>query len=422
MLGGIMTAEIAILNTFGVALAADSAVTISIGDNDKKIYNSVNKVFTLSKFFPVGVMIYSNAQFMDIEWEVLIKEYRKKLGDQYFNTLNEYVDNFLLWLSETKYITDEQKDKCLINVIVSTFNKIKKGIKEEVEKIIATEGKFDDSNLPRIVSIVIDRSIEELKQKTENPDNCITREYLESKIDIIKGGIPVIFEKVPIDEQQVQKLCDFLFEEIRRKNTWTPYSGIVIAGYGESEIFPSIANMNLYGVIDKCILHSPISKASIDPSNKAIIVPFAQSEMVKSFMEGIDPFFERMVVHEIKVLCSKISDIVKEDDKSKIDEIQNVVLGEIKEFKRKIYVDPVINIVQSLPKSDLAEMAESLVNLTSFKRHVSSEAETVGGPTDVAVITKGDGFIWIKRKHYFDPALNNHFFQNYFRIKEKVNE
>ncbi len=35
--------------------------------------------------------------------------------------------------------------------------------------------------------------------------------------------------------------------------------------------------------------------------------------------------------------------------------------------------------------------------------------ESVGGPIDVAVISKADGFIWIKRKHYFDPALNPRF-------------
>lgn len=38
----------------------------------------------------------------------------------------------------------------------------------------------------------------------------------------------------------------------------------------------------------------------------------------------------------------------------------------------------------------------------------------VGGPIDVAVISKGDGLIWIKRKHYFDRDLNQHFFSNYF--------
>ena len=36
-------------------------------------------------------------------------------------------------------------------------------------------------------------------------------------------------------------------------------------------------------------------------------------------------------------------------------------------------------------------------------------------PIDVAVISKGDGFIWIKRKHYFNPALNHQFFANYYR-------
>jgi len=59
-----------------------------------------------------------------------------------------------------------------------------------------------------------------------------------------------------------------------------------------------------------------------------------------------------------------------------------------------------------LLKDELAAMAEALVNLTKFKRRVSTARETVGGPIDVAVITKGDGFVWVKRKHYFSPDLN----------------
>lgn len=81
----------------------------------------------------------------------------------------------------------------------------------------------------------------------------------------------------------------------------------------------------------------------------------------------------------------------------------------------KHFVSPVLSVVTALPKAELASMAESLVNLTSMKRHVSSVSETVGGPIDVALISKGDGFVWIKRKHYFDKDLNYHFFANYFR-------
>jgi hypothetical protein len=41
---------------------------------------------------------------------------------------------------------------------------------------------------------------------------------------------------------------------------------------------------------------------------------------------------------------------------------------------------------------------------------VTKGTETVGGAVDVAVMTRGDGFVWIKRKHYFDPALNPRYF------------
>ena len=39
---------------------------------------------------------------------------------------------------------------------------------------------------------------------------------------------------------------------------------------------------------------------------------------------------------------------------------------------------------------------------------------------DVAIIGKGDGFIWIKRKHYFEPQLNPRFFQRQQKNAEGV--
>ena len=37
------------------------------------------------------------------------------------------------------------------------------------------------------------------------------------------------------------------------------------------------------------------------------------------------------------------------------------------------------------------------------------------GPIDVAMITKSDGFIWMKRKHYFDQSYNpQYFYSHYF--------
>ncbi|HHT9114254.1 MAG TPA: hypothetical protein ACFYD0_13115, partial [Candidatus Wunengus sp. YC65] len=74
-----MTAEIAIMNKEAIALASDSAVTM-LGESRQKIFTSANKLFALSKFHPVGIMVYGNAIFMDVPWETIIKIYRKDLG------------------------------------------------------------------------------------------------------------------------------------------------------------------------------------------------------------------------------------------------------------------------------------------------------------------------------------------------------
>ena len=71
---------------------------------------------------------------------------------------------------------------------------------------------------------------------------------------------------------------------------------------------------------------------------------------------------------------------------------------------------PILKSIMSLPKEELANLSESLINITSLKVKVQENLETVGGDVDVAIITKGDGFVWTKRKHYFKESLNPQFF------------
>jgi len=57
-------------------------------------------------------------------------------------------------------------------------------------------------------------------------------------------------------------------------------------------------------------------------------------------------------------------------------------------------------------------MTEKVV--THRKRKFSSAAESVGGPIDVALISRNDGFVWVRRKHYFDSGLNPRYFHRKF--------
>ena len=168
----------------------------------------------------------------------------------------------------------------------------------------------------------------------------------------------------------------------------------------------------------------------------AWVGPFAQREMVNRFMEGVDPKYQEVVEGYISALLSqgypnriakalegKISSDLQESVRRELVELGSKLSQDFTQrlegYRHSQFISPVIDSVASLPKDELAAMAESLVNLTAFKRRMTSvETDTVALPIDVAVISKGDGFVWIKRKHYFEPALNPNFFSNYYRKDE----
>lgn len=74
-----MTAVLGILNKHAVAIAADSAVTISTPQGCK-ISNTANKIFKLSQSYPVGIAIYGSSAYMRTPWEIIVNSYKKKHG------------------------------------------------------------------------------------------------------------------------------------------------------------------------------------------------------------------------------------------------------------------------------------------------------------------------------------------------------
>ena len=100
-----MTAEVAILNRNAVAIAADSAVTVSRRGGDRpvggqnpekvpKIYNTANKLFALSNVDPIAVMVYAGAEFAGIPWDTVVKDYRRTALAASFGTVDGYADHF----------------------------------------------------------------------------------------------------------------------------------------------------------------------------------------------------------------------------------------------------------------------------------------------------------------------------------------
>lgn len=251
--------------------------------------------------------------------------------------------------------------------------------------------------------------------------------------DFLNDQIDKIFENIQLIDESRSKLIDMALDTCikreRRMLMNNISTGLVFVGFGEEDIFPSLHAYILDGIIKDYLIYTEFQSSNINHQNPAQIVPFAQSEMVRAFMEGINPKYYDLIESYIsktlkgypKILLDEIDINSEEIDqlKEKLQEISNAEFDRIKkdlyDFKRDNYINPVIDVVARLPKDELAALAESLVNLTSLKRRFSMQEETVGGPIDVAVISKGDGFIWIKRKHYFKAELNPQFFANYYR-------
>jgi hypothetical protein len=63
-------------------------------------------------------------------------------------------------------------------------------------------------------------------------------------------------------------------------------------------------------------------------------------------------------------------------------------------------------ISPAMPVQDAIALAEFLVDTTKKYVRFLPGADTVGGDTDICVVTKHERFKWVKRKHYFNEALN----------------
>lgn len=63
-------------------------------------------------------------------------------------------------------------------------------------------------------------------------------------------------------------------------------------------------------------------------------------------------------------------------------------------------------IVAPMPIQDAIDLAKFLVYMTIQTMKFGPVAPTVGGPIEVAAITKHEHFKWVLRKHYYDPRYN----------------
>ena len=419
------------MNRQAVALAADSAVTVrsQVGG---KAWQSANKIFGLSRHHSIGVMVYGQAELLGLPWETVIKSYRDQLAEPPFGTVREYADDLISFIASNSALFPESVQVVFTqNRVGSLFLLMREEMVQAVDDATRElERDVTQAETMEIVSRVIDHHHVALGNQpyyeglTAAFERTLRSKY-KAAIDQAKRDI---FQELPLTSGQSRKLTSIGVRALTHVIQTVLMSGIVVAGFGADEVFPNLESLLIEGMTNGKLMLWREEASVADRESPSNVRAFAQSDMAVSFMEGIEPkyretldqlagkifrYYPVAIIDNIDSLTEEERKKLKEGFEKVADATLESFQVTLQSYRASTFTEPIVQVVSMLPKDELASMAEALVNLTSFRQKISMQLESVGGPIDVALISKGDGFVWVKRKNYFDLAQNPHFMARY---------
>jgi hypothetical protein len=219
---------------------------------------------------------------------------------------------------------------------------------------------------------------------------------------------------VDSDDISVMAVEDLL----KNAGDYLPTTGIVMAGFGNRDYFPKMYEYHCYGAFLGNVLFEGRDHHAITTNETSAIVGFAFTDMVDMFTRGANAEIFKYVSDAFRESLAEFTASIK--DALNVPEIPGTeerIENAKREFDRRWYVpcisahwEPLKRVVGLLPVEEMADLAETLINLESLKEKVTRPTASIGGPVDVATIAKYEGFVWIKRKHYFTKELNPRYF------------
>ncbi|MDO8297801.1 MAG: hypothetical protein Q7T19_15345 [Caulobacter sp.] len=422
-----MTTEIAVINRLGVALATDSAVTIS-GHHAQKVFDTGDKLFELHETAPIGVMINGNMDLLGVPWELVIKDFRASRPEIKSQSMKDWMQCLLDFVAKHPTRTEGAEERFVLAIAIDEFTHIKRLVQGVI---------FGSPNTKFDVAEVVEQEAE--KRRKSYADVGVAESLASVSRDAVRKKYAPLLNKV-ITEQFAPVVVSTKLRMILRKvvvdglftSVPSPMStGIIVAGYGDGDMFPSIAIAEVEGALAGHLKYTHGEHVVIDRTdNPGRVISFAQTDVVERLLSGADSRFIQKseeyihgaIVESAKGLSQLFAraGVDAKTAEALIDGVASGVSGGFGQTfavtARAEFEDDFNQMVAMMPKQDIIELAEALVSITAIERKASSEQATVGGPVDVGFITRHEGFVWIKRKHYFNQSLNPRYFWRKFNL------
>lgn len=434
-----MTTEIAVANRLGIALASDSAVTIT-GRGRVKVFDTADKLFELSAVHPVGVMINGNMDCLGVPWEILVKDFRETDGIKKRAKITDWTSDFVAFVQAHALIGDDSTKRYTQHVIANEIETIQRSVSSLLLERIRAESPRTTGEANAVLSKLI---FEEIKKRSEYLQQFPVADSLkflnvaqiiEKYADEIDSLSKERFKPTELSQNELEGIREISGEALLRAFPSGFVAGVVIGGFGCEETFPSVHAIEVDGrVCGRLKITETESKSIATSEDGGQVTHFAQTDVIQRLLEGADPrFIERtseFIEKAVKTVASTIETATRPRRVSKAKAAdREKLVQEIVEIIKKEYEDETAEnlkkqfsrefdrMIAMMPKQELIELAEALVSITAVERKATSDEGTVGGLIDVAFITKHEGFVWIKRKHYFPKDLNPTYFWRKYAI------
>lgn len=463
-----MTSQQLLMNHLGVALASDSTVTMGNSGRTfstvNKIFSLAGRqpvafmVSNAANYIPAG-----------ISWERVIGLYREYRGEEELAQLVDYVSDFKKFITSHESLNVvEVNDIAIQSDLISEFTRLVTPAeqKEKMKRSTGYSGEqvWKETDLTQYFDDAIHKRVEDLLLQTrtrsqerfngENPEEWANHQYKVRKIHIDNIGAAANEFCKRHEINMYEEMCEIFHYHLcafENDFKWRATSKIVITGFGKTELKPTMSFFEV-GCDVGSGPFSPSTRYYIrnrrnysdlgswlqednedDPSEYlwstiGFSNGFAQKDNMEALLAGIHPQtrdalfrylpfqmkkkVEEEILHIVsdvpgvgkatlakiaKQLEAKNMDIYKTID----DCVHEEVMGEW--MRRRGSFDAV---TAKVPVEELARFVEVLVSLEAQVSHYLHDIRSVGGPIDVATITKEDGFLWVKSKQQYNKQLN----------------
>lgn len=401
-----MTSQLILLNGFGAALASDSAMTFG----NKRTYETAEKVIPLPRPHRIAVLHSGSVTLHGMPYSVLVNEWANTLGATSLRTVALYRQNFLSWLNDNHdWVTPDRAKEDFMYQLGDMYRIIWKKIQDDVNSDL-TEIEQQAKCLEILMGYT--NMYSGFASLTHSEGDWTNQAYSKIEKEVVDSR-NYWFDDIPMNEEINAQINTFTRLYLERGH-FLKRAQLAFAGFGEKQLLPSYSNVEIGGIMNESLLYEFYGEKSAEPGESGYfaICPIGQTDSIDIFLKGLDyrlvGIARDAVVNAVSAPMGGEKGLSEKEKSEALPEveadpefaqrIQTAIDASFEEWSEKNFVRPLRSTIASLPLASLAAAARSLIEVQSLSQTITGEMGTVGGPIDVATISREHGFQWVSHK------------------------